>query len=40
MKIQCVWEHNGNDSILYANNYVGVSRASQITETAEMLWNI
>lgn len=23
MKIQCVWEHNGNDSILYANNFVG-----------------
>jgi len=23
MKINCVWEHNGNDSILYANNFVG-----------------
>ena len=23
MKITCVWEHNGNDSILYANSYVG-----------------
>ena len=23
MKINCVWEHNGNDSILYANDYVG-----------------
>lgn len=23
MKIQCVWEHNGNNSILYANNFVG-----------------
>lgn len=23
MKIRCVWEHNGNDSILYADNYVG-----------------
>ena len=23
MKIQCVWEHNGNDSLLYANNFVG-----------------
>ena len=23
MKTTCVWEHNGNDSILYANNYVG-----------------
>ena len=23
MKIDCVWEHNGNDSILYADNFVG-----------------
>ena len=23
MKIRCVWEHNGNDSILYAENFVG-----------------
>ncbi len=23
MKINCVWEHNGNDSILYAGNFVG-----------------
>ena len=23
MKIRCVWEHNGNDSILYADNFVG-----------------
>ena len=23
MKVNCVWEHNGNDSILYANNFVG-----------------
>ena len=23
MKILCVWEHNGNDSILYAENFVG-----------------
>lgn len=23
MKIRCVWEHNGGDSILYAENYVG-----------------
>ena len=23
MKISCVWEHNGNDSILYAENFVG-----------------
>ena len=23
MRINCVWEHNGNDTILYANNYPG-----------------
>ena len=23
MKINCVWEHNGDDSILYADNFVG-----------------
>ena len=23
MKIRCVWEHNGSDSILYADNYIG-----------------
>lgn len=23
MKIRCVWEHNGNDSLLYSDNYIG-----------------
>ena len=23
MKIRCVWEHNGNDSLLYSGNYIG-----------------
>lgn len=23
MKIRCVWEHNGNDSILYADRFIG-----------------
>ena len=23
MKIYCVWEHNGDDSILYADNFAG-----------------
>ena len=23
MKIQCVWEHNGDDSILYSSNFIG-----------------
>ena len=23
MKIRCVWEHNGDDSIVYSDNYIG-----------------
>ena len=23
MTINCVWEHNGNDTLLYATNFVG-----------------
>lgn len=23
MKIRCIWEHNGNDSIIYSENYIG-----------------
>lgn len=23
MKIRCVWEHNGSDTILYSDNYIG-----------------
>ena len=23
MKVQCVWEHNGDDSILYSSNFIG-----------------
>ena len=23
MKVNCVWEHNGDDSLLYANNFIG-----------------
>ena len=23
MKIYCVWEHNGDDSLLYASNFIG-----------------
>lgn len=23
MKIRCVWEHNGNDTILYSDNFIG-----------------
>ena len=33
MRIECVWEHNGGDSILYADNYVGAfTRGSSLEE--------
>lgn len=34
MKIKCVWEHNGNDSLLYAGNYVGAFTRGESKETA------
>ena len=34
MKIECVWEHNGNDSILYANNFVGAFARGSSREEA------
>ena len=33
MKIRCVWEHNGDDSILYADNFAGAfTRGSSLEE--------
>lgn len=33
MKIRCVWEHNGDDSILYADNFIGAfTRGASKTE--------
>lgn len=34
MKIRCVWEHNGNDSILYADNYVGAYTRGETKDVA------
>lgn len=34
MKIHCVWEHNGNDSILYAANFVGAYTRGESKEIA------
>lgn len=34
MKIRCVWEHNGNDSILYADNFIGAFTRGALMETA------
>ncbi|MBO4537506.1 MAG: hypothetical protein J5694_01390, partial [Erysipelotrichaceae bacterium] len=34
MKVRCVWEHNGSDSILYAENFVGAfTRGASLKET-------
>ncbi|MCI8694939.1 MAG: hypothetical protein HFH91_19955 [Lachnospiraceae bacterium] len=34
MKIRCVWEHNGNDSILYADNLTGAYTRGETKEIA------
>ena len=34
MKIKCVWEHNGNDSILYSDNYIGAFTRGETKEIA------
>lgn len=34
MKIRCVWEHNGNDSILYADNFIGAFTRGVSKESA------
>lgn len=34
MKIQCVWEHNGNDSMMYANNFVGAYTRGETKDIA------
>lgn len=34
MKIQCVWEHNGNDTILYSANFAGAFTRGESKEIA------
>lgn len=34
MKIRCVWEHNGNDSILYASNFAGAFTRGETKDIA------
>ena len=34
MKLRCVWEHNGKDSILYADNFVGAFTRGSSKEEA------
>ena len=38
MKINCVWEHNGNDSLLYSSNIVGAfTRGASKEEAVEKM---
>ena len=34
MKINCVWEHNGNDSLLYVENYIGAFSRGENVDVA------
>ncbi len=34
MEIRCIWEHNGDDSILYAENYIGAFTRGDSLNTA------
>lgn len=34
MKIRCVWEHNGNDTMLFADNYIGAFTRGTTKEIA------
>lgn len=34
MKIRCVWEHNGNDSILFSDNFVGAFTRGETKDIA------
>ena len=34
MRIHCVWEHNGNDSMIYASNFVGAFTRGETREIA------
>ena len=34
MKIECIWEHNGGDTLLYAKDYVGASTRGENLQVA------
>lgn len=34
MKIECIWEHNGDDTLLYAKDYVGAFTRGENLEVA------
>ena len=34
MKVKCVWEHNGNDTLLYSVNYIGAYTRGESIDVA------
>ena len=34
MKIECIWEHNGDDTLLYAKDYIGAFTRGENLEIA------
>lgn len=34
MKIKCIWEHNGNDSLIYAQNHIGAFARGESLDVA------
>ena len=34
MTINCIWEHNGNDTLLYAVDYIGAYTRGESLEVA------
>ena len=34
MKVNCIWEHNGNDSLLYAENCIGAFTRGESLDVA------
>ena len=38
MRVKCVWEHNGNDTLLYAVDYPGAyTRGASLREASEKM---
>ncbi|MCI9449150.1 MAG: hypothetical protein HFE30_02700 [Clostridiales bacterium] len=38
MELRCIWEHNGNDSLLYSGNYIGAfTRGASIETTIQKM---
>ena len=35
LQINCIWEHNGADSLLYAENFIGAFTRGESLEVAE-----